>query len=181
MGLKVGDGIQNSDNGTDLQSHSGLPTFEIGCQVDEEAAIQPSERPLELSAHRVVLAASIPYIRDWAKDWKHGTSDGVKLVGFNGTLFGAKAVLSQYPSISLWLPLLTSFADFVYTGDFGYTSIPRSDDFEGLQHLLSELLALLPIADEWDMPDLKAKIESEIIHKHDLVQRLLPFHEKSEW
>lgn len=47
--------------------------------------------------------------------------------------------------------------------------------------MLYELLALLPIADEWDIPDLKAKVESEIIHKHDLVQRLLPFHEQSEW
>jgi len=52
---------------------------------------------------------------------------------------------------------------------------------EGLKCLLYELLALLPIADEWDMPDLKTKVESKIIHKHDLVQRLLPLHERSGW
>ena len=58
-----------------------------------------SERiSLEFSAHRAVLAAAAPYIRDWAKDWKHHvTSDGVELVEFNGTVFGAKAVLGQCP------------------------------------------------------------------------------------
>ena len=52
---------------------------------------------------------------------------------------------------------------------------------DSLKHLLYELLALLPIADEWDMPDLKTKVESKIIHKHDLVQRLLPLHAESGW
>lgn len=31
------------------------------------------------------------------------------------------------------------------------------------------------------MPDLKAKIEQNIIHKHDFVQRLLPDHSLSEF
>ena len=84
-----GGGVQNSDNG--IASQSLRPDGQVG----EGAATQLSG-PLELSAHRVVLAASIPYIRDWAKDWRHVTSDGVELVEFNGTLFGAKAVLGQY-------------------------------------------------------------------------------------
>ena len=79
------------------------------------------------------------------------------------------------------LSLLTLSTDFVYTGDFEYPNVPRSNELEGLKHLLYELLALLPIADEWDMPDLMNKVESEIIHKHDLVQRLLPLHEESGW
>ncbi len=79
----------------------------------------------------------------------------------------------------LWLPLLTLSTDFIYTGDFEYTSVPRSNEFEGLKRLLYELLALLPIADEWDMPDLKAKVESEIIHNRDFVQHLLFLHGRS--
>jgi len=53
------------------------------------------------------------------------------------------------------------------------------DDIGGLKNLLYELLALLRIADSWDMPELKAKVELEI-HKHDLVQRLLPLYRISE-
>jgi len=58
----------------------------------------PERISLDFSAHRAVLVAAVPYIRDWAKDWKHRvTSDGVELVEFSGTIFGAKAVLGQYP------------------------------------------------------------------------------------
>lgn len=53
------------------------------------------------------------------------------------------------------------------------------DDMDGLENLLYELLALLRIADSWDMPELKAKVELEI-HKHDLVQRLLPLYRISK-
>ena len=79
------------------------------------------------------------------------------------------------------LSSLTLSTDFIYTGDFEYTSVPRPNELEGLKHLLYELLALLLIADEWDMPDLMNKVESEIIHKHDFVQRLLPLHQESGW
>ncbi len=91
-----GGGVRNSDNVTISQSLPGSPTSEIGEQLHKGAATQPSENAPELSAHRVVLGAAIPYIRDWAKDWKHATSDGVVLMEFNGTVFGAKAVLGQY-------------------------------------------------------------------------------------
>jgi hypothetical protein len=50
-----------------------------------------------------------------------------------------------------------------------------------MKNLLYELLALLPIADEWNMPNLKAQVEFHIIYRQDLVQRLLPLHEESEW
>jgi len=53
------------------------------------------------------------------------------------------------------------------------------DDFDGFKNLLYELLGLLRIADLWDMPALKEKVENEI-HKHDLVQRFLPLHQKSK-
>ena len=155
----------------------------LGLSDDEgwDDVLNPEGISLELSAHRVVLAAATPYIQDWAKGWKHGvTSDGVELLEFNGTAFGAKAVLGQYPWI-FPLSLLTLSTDFIYTGDFEYTSVPRPNEMDSLKHLLYELLALLPIADEWDMPDLKTKVESKIIHKHDLVQRLLPLHAESGW
>ncbi len=71
-----------------------------------------------------------------------------------------------------------SDVDFTYTGDFDY-KIPQMDDIGRLKSLLYELLALLRIADAWDMPELKAKVELEI-HKHDLVQRLLPLYRISK-
>lgn len=49
-----------------------------------------------------------------------------------------------------------------------------------MKNLLYELLALLTIADEWNIPNLKTQIERHIIFRHDLVQRLLPLHEESE-
>ncbi len=54
---------------------------------------------LELGAHSVILAASIPHVRSWAEDWKHETSHGKDLLYFDGTHFGAKAVLGKYKDI----------------------------------------------------------------------------------
>jgi hypothetical protein len=38
--------------------------------------------------------------------------------------------------------------------------------------LLSDFLELLQIADQWDMQGLKEKLEWNIIHKFDMIQRL---------
>ena len=51
---------------------------------------------LEFRAHKVVLAASSPYVRSWAEDWEHDTSHGMDLLSFDGTYFCAKAVLGKY-------------------------------------------------------------------------------------
>lgn len=51
-----------------------------------------------LRAHRVILAATIPFIRDWAEGWKHNKLDDLALVEFNGTSFGAKCILGKWPS-----------------------------------------------------------------------------------
>lgn len=45
---------------------------------------------------------------------------------------------------------------------------------------MRDLLELLPIADEWDMPQLKRLLESKIIHKYDMIQRLPQQYDASE-
>lgn len=75
---------------------------------------------------------------------------------------------------------ILKFIDFIYTGDFDY-KVPLSDDTEGSKNLLYELLALLPIADEWIFTDLKSKIEFELVHKSYFVQLLLPLHADGEY
>ena len=51
--------------------------------------------PSELGAHRVILAAAIPYLRDRAKGWK---VDGVvDEIHFYGSAFGAK-LLGMLPT-----------------------------------------------------------------------------------
>jgi len=41
-----------------------------------------------------------------------------------------------------------------------------------VDRLLRELLQLMSIAEEWDMLKLKEKLEWNIIHKFDMIQRL---------
>lgn len=59
--------------------------------------------------------------------------------------------------------------DFAYTGDFERPA-PAGDT--ELATLLNDLLELLPIADEWDIPQLKHLLEHKIIHKYDMIQKL---------
>jgi hypothetical protein len=48
-----------------------------------------------------------------------------------------------------------------------------------VDRLLRDLLQLMSIAEEWDMPKLKEKLESNIIHKFDMIQRLPHLNDKS--
>lgn len=48
----------------------------------------------------------------------------------------------------------------------------KTDDPDDLAVLQRDLLELLGTADEWQMEDLKAKLQWEIIHKHKMIQRL---------
>ena len=41
-----------------------------------------------------------------------------------------------------------------------------------LARLLRDFLELMQIAEEWNMPKLKEKLEWNIIHKFDMIQRL---------
>lgn len=82
-----------------------LETEEVATDNDETTAGGSSEIPddvftdlLELRAHSVILAALIPHVRSWT-DWKHETSHGKDLLDFDGTYFGAKAVLGKYRDI----------------------------------------------------------------------------------
>lgn len=58
----------------------------------------------------------------------------------------------------------------MYTGELEL-STPTQDE-QVLLLLMRDLLEVLPIAEEWDMKDLKKKIQHEIIYKHDMIQRL---------
>ena len=82
-----------------------LETEEVATDNDGITAGASSEIPddvftdlLELRAHSVILAALIPHVGNWA-DWKHETSHGKDLLDFDGTYFGAKAVLGKYRDI----------------------------------------------------------------------------------
>jgi hypothetical protein len=60
-----------------------------GMEIDNDVVVNPSA----LRAHRLVLAAAIPYFRDRAKGWKtEGVVDGVR---FYGSAFGAKLLLGM--------------------------------------------------------------------------------------
>ncbi|KAH9483420.1 Sacsin [Psilocybe cubensis] len=103
----------------------------------------------KLRAHRVVLAAAIPHFFTM-QSWKEAKDN---FIDTHGTSFGAKAVL-----------------DFVYTGEIELSA--KTEDKEKLLHLMRDLLEVFLIADEWNMNDLKAKIQHEIIYKHDMIRRL---------
>ncbi|KAF8963743.1 hypothetical protein BDZ97DRAFT_1818947 [Flammula alnicola] len=106
----------------------------------------------DLRAHRIFLAAMIPHFRDSA-NWME------EPIPFYGTSFGAKTLL-----------------DFIYTGEFVLPTIDLESD-EELAKLMRDFLELLPIADQWDMPDLKEKIEWSMIHKYDMLQSLPHAHQ----
>ncbi|KIM49917.1 hypothetical protein M413DRAFT_439046 [Hebeloma cylindrosporum] len=118
----------------------------------EPDTIDEVEYPVELCAHRVVLAAAIPYFRERAKGWK--TDKVVDEIRFYGSAVVAKLLL-----------------DYVYTGDFDFSST-SSATMDEVGQLLRDFLRLMSIAEEWDIPKLKEKLEWNIIHKFDMIQRL---------
>lgn len=129
--------------------------------------------PSLLRAHRVFLAAALPYIRESVDGWLLTPE-----LKFYGTATGAKALLGTFMSFSSMMTGLTHMLDFVYTGDFDLSE-PKANQDE-LTTTLQHLLELLPIADEWDIPALKLKIEETIIHTHDMIQRLPQEYQNSE-
>ncbi|KAJ7264998.1 hypothetical protein B0H12DRAFT_1101704 [Mycena haematopus] len=99
-----------------------------------------------LRAHSAFLAAAIPHVRDGLSGW---VESEVGSYSFPGSYFGARAVL-----------------DFIYTG-----RIERTAETEGgHMNLLRDLLELLPVADEWDMSELKDEI-GRLIRDERLLSR----------
>ncbi|KAJ7578057.1 hypothetical protein C8J56DRAFT_869498 [Mycena floridula] len=119
--------------------------FQLQFQVDSDA-----ER--KLWAHKSFLAASIPHLKDaltgtWAES-RDATS-----YRFDGSYFQAKAVL-----------------DFVYTGEIFDESEKMSlDNIEGREEILSHVLEMLDTAEDWNMKDLKRKVEKIIIEEFKLI------------
>ncbi|KAH9474330.1 Sacsin [Psilocybe cubensis] len=137
----------------------------------ESSATVPAKDDPELRAHYSFLAATMPYVRRHAQGWSATKPGEIK---FFGSTFGAKALLGMYFGALTWLPNVDRFTwvDFAYTGDFKRPA-PTAD--AGLTALLNDLLELLPIADEWDIPQFKCLIEHKIIHEYDMIQKL-PHH-----
>jgi hypothetical protein len=76
--------------------------FEDGPAAEQTSATQDSidsHPSIDLHpdhlAHHVILAAALPYIRDRA-NWSRRTHGQVEFIDFNGTSFGAKAILGKY-------------------------------------------------------------------------------------
>ncbi|KAJ6531646.1 hypothetical protein DFH09DRAFT_1183014 [Mycena vulgaris] len=88
----------------------------------------------EIWVHSTVLAAAIPHVREALVNWYEGTA---KEYQFPGTYFGACAI-----------------RDFIYTGRIERTISTDEDATD----LMRNLLELLQVADQWDMPELKDEI-----------------------
>ncbi|KAJ7685605.1 hypothetical protein DFH06DRAFT_1075137 [Mycena polygramma] len=107
--------------------------------MPEEAMSMDADSTLR--AHSAFLAATIPHMRDGLLGWAENSATSYS---FPGTHFGACAVL-----------------DFVYTGKID-ASPTKTDD--GPTIFLRDLLELLVVADQWDMPELKDEIGRLIKH-----------------
>lgn len=67
----------------------------IDVEFDDNVLGDVVVNPLDLRAHRLVLAAAIPYFRDRANGWKvENIVDGIR---FYGSAFGAKLLLGTLP------------------------------------------------------------------------------------
>ena len=87
-------GCGSDGSGVDEVGYECRDGADRGMEIDTDVAVNPSE----LRAHRLVLAAAIPYFRDRAKGWK--TDSVVDGVRFYGSAFGAKLLLGMLPNSS---------------------------------------------------------------------------------
>ncbi|KAJ7681756.1 hypothetical protein B0H17DRAFT_1138188 [Mycena rosella] len=111
-------------------------------------AITPEELVVmdNIRGHSTVLAAAIPHVREALVNWNEGN---VTEYQFPGTYFGAWAIL-----------------DFIYTG-----KIERSFETDDeAANLMRNLLELLQVANQWDLPELKDEIGTVINEKGFLSQ-----------
>jgi len=64
---------------------------------------------------------------------------------------------------------LTAFyVDFVYTGQLKYDE-PKTEDDEA--KLLTSLLELLEVSEEWNMENLKMTVQSRILYDHEFLNQ----------
>ena len=83
----------NRESGVDETEYECNDGADSGVELDNDAVVVI---PSELRAHRVVLAAAIPYLRDRAKGWK--MESAVDEIHFYGSAFGAKLLLGMLPT-----------------------------------------------------------------------------------
>ena len=79
-GSGIGEGEYMSDDGVELDRN-----------ILEDVEVDS----LELRAHRLILAAAIPYFRDRANGWN--VENSVEAIPFYGSAFGAKLLLGMLP------------------------------------------------------------------------------------
>ena len=180
--------------------------FEPTIQTDDDEFSESQD----LAAHKVFLAATLPYFQDkfevekhplsqdlleifsTSTEWDRLTNDpnmdlkkfletnvpdkfqfSSQKFKFEGTHLEAKAVLGKTPFFTFILNVMTHVPfeclDFIYTGDLDYAT---PSDNEEMKNLLDFFLALLSIAEEWDLPSLKVKITAEIV-QNNLISCLL--------
>ena len=87
--------------GESYDRESVVNEVEYECKDGADSGVEPyndvlAVNPLELRAHRVILAAAIPYLRDRAEGWKVGS--GVDEIQFYGSEFSAKLLLGMLPT-----------------------------------------------------------------------------------
>ncbi|CAK5277505.1 unnamed protein product [Mycena citricolor] len=111
---------------------------------DASATDEPDD---ELRVHSAFLAAAIPHVKIGLLGWSEGVS---RVYEFPGTRFGALALI-----------------EFIYTGQISH--VVASCDGEAIL-LVENLLALLSVADLWDMPQLKAEV-MRIVRANKLLSR----------
>jgi hypothetical protein len=83
------------------QHESIIDEIDYKCEDGADSGVEPDNdavvvNPLELRAHRVILAAAIPYLRDRAKGWK--VDSVVDEIHFYGSAFSAKLLLGMLPT-----------------------------------------------------------------------------------
>ena len=77
-----------------VDEYESGPAMDV--ESDNDVLGDVAVNPLDLRAHRLVLAAAIPYFRDRANGWKvDNIVDGIR---FYGSAFGAKLLLGTLPS-----------------------------------------------------------------------------------
>ncbi|KAF9557584.1 hypothetical protein CPC08DRAFT_751892 [Agrocybe pediades] len=124
--------------------------------LDVELVLQTStgDRPVatdSLRAHRAFLSACIPHVRAASTGgWQEHPH-----IEFPGTYTGAKALI-----------------DYFYIGQCDLSTPKPGLLRTETEVLLRDVLDLLKVADQWDIPDLKSEMENAIIHTHDLIQRM---------
>ena len=94
----VEEGFINLDASTEGELEDGPAAEQTPARQDSIDSHPSIDLHPDHLAHHVILAAALPYIRDRA-NWSRRTLGQVEFINFNGTSFGAKALLGKYINV----------------------------------------------------------------------------------